>query len=115
MVSVDENAAFGLIIKIGAKINSTHYMPAPLELLLICLLYMLCSVLQIHYFPFEHLRVNILSYLQSVFFHFHIHVAKFNISGNLQSRSSPVFWETSFRYFFIINDFLFVLIFIVYF
>lgn len=69
MVPIDQDTTLRLIIKIGPKIDTTHYMPASIELLLKPFFDVLCGIFEICYLTLCHLVVDVLCDLQRVIFH----------------------------------------------
>lgn len=86
-------------------------MPTSSKLFFKSFLYMFSCIFQISNLPFNHLKVYIFSYEESVLLHFDRHITKFYISRNLHGGSNPIFRNTCFTNLLIINIFLLVFLF----
>lgn len=104
MVSIEQDACFTLIIKITSEIHPAYDMPTPSKLLLKSFFNILGSILQIYYFAFYHLDVNIFSYHHCILFVINFHVAKFYVSRYLHVWCNPIFRDSSSWCFLIVFD-----------
>ena len=85
MVAVDQDARLGFVVKEGTKIDPAYHVPTPPVLFLISLLDVLRCVLQVSDLALHHLVVDILSDLQCVLPHVHLHVAELDVCADLHS------------------------------
>lgn len=106
MIAIEQNTGFTFIVEKGTKIDSTYYMPASFEFLLKTFFNILCCIFEIGDLILHHLHIDILCYLQGVFFHIDLHITEFNIGRNLHSWSNPIFWNTCSCLLFLLNFFL---------
>lgn len=103
MVSVDQNTAFCLIVKVWSKINSRDHMPTSSEFFLKSFFNVLSCIFKICDFSFEHFGIDVLCYQHGIIFHVDFHVTELNISRYLYIRSNPILWNASSCYFFIVT------------
>lgn len=76
MVAIHQNAGFTLVVEVGPEIDAADHVPAPLELLLKVLFYVLGCILEVSDFVFDHLHVDVLSDEQRILLHIYLHVTE---------------------------------------